>query len=77
MDALPEIASTCKVSAMPTIVAFEDGKIKNKFVGAKDFKFIDNFINETFGGKWINMILSNEKRREINTCSWLKFFNIK
>lgn len=44
VDAVPEVAAKYNVSALPTVAVFAHGKMKESFVGAKDARFINNFI---------------------------------
>lgn len=44
VDEAQELASQYQVTALPTVVAFKNGNLKNKFMGVKDEKFIENFI---------------------------------
>ncbi|WVO13254.1 thioredoxin [Cryptococcus depauperatus] len=45
VDDYPDIAGQYKVAALPTVVAFKDGKLKNKFVGFRGQEDIDKFLD--------------------------------
>ncbi|WVF66990.1 thioredoxin [Kwoniella sp. CBS 6097] len=44
VDEFPDLAAKYKVSALPTVVAFKDGKVKNKFVGFRGEADIKKFL---------------------------------
>lgn len=46
VDEAQELASQYQVTALPTVAAFKNGNLKNKFMGVNDAKFIENFIKE-------------------------------
>jgi len=46
VDEAQELAAEYQVTALPTIAAFKNGNLKEKFMGVRDAKFIENFINE-------------------------------
>lgn len=46
VDEAQELAAEYKVTALPTIAAFKNSNIKEKFMGVRDAKFIENFIKE-------------------------------
>lgn len=48
IDNVPELAREFEISAVPTVVAFQKGKVVNKFMGAKDDKFLQSFIKNSF-----------------------------
>ncbi|RXK41332.1 thioredoxin [Tremella mesenterica] len=45
VDENPELAAENKISALPTVVAFKDGKVVNKFVGFRPEAEIRKFLN--------------------------------
>ena len=47
VDAHPAIAEKYQVTALPTVAAFKNGALKEKFLGARDKKFIEAFITST------------------------------
>ncbi len=51
IDQVPELAREYEVSAVPTVAAFEKGKLVNKFMGAKDEKFLQSFLATSFKSK--------------------------
>lgn len=46
VDEAQELAAEYQVTALPTIAAFKNGNLKENFMGVRDAKFIENFINE-------------------------------
>ncbi|RSH94587.1 hypothetical protein EHS25_004391 [Saitozyma podzolica] len=44
VDQHPEVAGEYKISALPTVVAFKDGKVKNKFVGFRNEADVKKFL---------------------------------
>ncbi|WVQ74553.1 thioredoxin [Cryptococcus sp. DSM 104548] len=44
VDNHPEIAGQYKISALPTVVAFKNGAVKNKFIGFKGQDDINKFL---------------------------------
>ncbi|AAW42122.1 hypothetical protein CNBC6080 [Cryptococcus deneoformans B-3501A] len=44
VDEYPEVAAKYKVSALPTVVAFKNGAVKNKFVGFRGQDDINKFL---------------------------------
>ena len=48
IDEAQELASEYQIRSLPTVSAFSDGNLKNSFMGVRDLKFIEKFINETF-----------------------------
>lgn len=46
IDNLPDIAMEYGVGAVPSVLAFKDGKIIDKFVGVKDDDEIDAFVKK-------------------------------
>ncbi|WVQ78713.1 thioredoxin [Cryptococcus sp. DSM 104549] len=44
VDQYPELAGQFKVAALPTVVAFKNGAVKNKFVGFRNSDDIDKFL---------------------------------
>ncbi|WVR03889.1 thioredoxin [Kwoniella sp. DSM 27419] len=44
VDQFPDLASKYKVSALPTVVAFKEGQVKNKFVGFRNEGDIKKFL---------------------------------
>ncbi|KAK8861492.1 thioredoxin [Kwoniella newhampshirensis] len=44
VDEHPELAAKFKVTALPTVVAFKNGAVKNKFVGFRGQADIDKFL---------------------------------
>ena len=48
VDEAQELATEFKVTALPTVSSFKNGKLKESFMGARDAKFIDKFIKESF-----------------------------
>lgn len=41
-----ELGYEYEVTALPTIAAFKNGNLKEKFMGMRDAKFIEKFIKE-------------------------------
>lgn len=48
IDSVPELAQEFQVSAVPTVASFHNGKLVDRFMGAKDDKFIQSFIEKAF-----------------------------
>ncbi|CAK9785749.1 thioredoxin-like protein [Cutaneotrichosporon oleaginosum] len=44
VDKHPELAGEFKVTALPTVVAFKDGKVKNKFLGFRSEADVKKFL---------------------------------
>ncbi|WWD16598.1 thioredoxin [Kwoniella shandongensis] len=44
VDEHPDLAAKYKVTALPTVVAFKNGAVKNKFVGFKGLADINKFL---------------------------------
>ncbi|WRT65627.1 thioredoxin [Kwoniella shivajii] len=45
VDTYPDLAAKYKVSALPTVVAFKNGAVKNKFVGFRGEADIKKFLD--------------------------------
>ncbi|GMK59069.1 hypothetical protein CspeluHIS016_0700840 [Cutaneotrichosporon spelunceum] len=45
VDKYPELAGDFKVTALPTVIAFKDGKVKNKFLGFRSEADVKKFLN--------------------------------
>lgn len=48
IDQVPELAQHYEVTAVPTVIAFDKGQPVNRFMGAKDERFLGSFIKESF-----------------------------
>ncbi|CAO3676224.1 unnamed protein product [Umbelopsis ramanniana] len=46
VDSAMDIAQKYQIAAMPTVFAFQNGKVVDEFVGMRDRKFLTDFVNK-------------------------------
>lgn len=61
-DEQQELASRYRISGIPAVKAFYKGKVASEFVGARDGRFIENFLRQ---------IIPPEGEREVNEAAAL------